>query len=187
MTLFLSMSTVSAASADSLTEGRIQAATTAIINAQSITTAIRLDGQLTEACWASADSITELYQREPNSGALASEQTCVKVARDHDALYVAVGALDSDASRLRATQLRRDANLDVDDNVTLLLDSFHYRRSAFVFQTNPRGARWDAQLSGNDNLNEDWNGIWDVTCLLSCSSTMKTSGSISTCVSIGFR
>src|SRR5256885_1899411 len=63
---------------------------------------------------------------------------------------------------VRASQLRRDADLSSDDNVQLLIDSFNDRRSAFVFGTNPNGAMWDAQFSGVDDLNENWNGIWEV-------------------------
>src|SRR5437763_10674192 len=65
-------------------------------------------------------------------------------------------------SGLRASQLRRDADLSSDDNVTLLIDSFDDRRSAFVFGTNPNGAMWDAQFSGVEDVNENWNGVWDV-------------------------
>src|SRR6266702_919972 len=97
---------------------------------------VRLDGRLDEPDWARADSLADFRQREPVVGAPASERTVVKA--------------------------RRDADLSSDDNIQLLIDSFHDRRGAFVFGTNPNGARWDAQLSDLDNLNEDWNGIWDV-------------------------
>ncbi len=96
-------------------------------------------------------------------GAPASQRTVVKALRDGDALYIGVRAYDADPSRVRARQLRRDADLSSDDNVQILIDSFHDRRGAFVFGTNPNGARWDAQLTDLDNLNENWNGIWDVT------------------------
>ena len=113
--------------------------------------------------WATADSITELRQRDPAEGAPASERTTVKVLRDHDALYVKIRAWDSDAARIRSMQLRRDADLSSDDNVTILIDSFHDRRGGFLFQTNPHGAQWDAQITEGDNVNQDWNGIWTVT------------------------
>ncbi len=64
--------------------------------------------------------------------------------------------------RVRASELRRDADLSSDDHIQLLIDGFHDRRGAFVFGTNPNGAMWDAQLVGIDDLNQDWNGIWDV-------------------------
>src|SRR3989441_2546743 len=123
---------------------------------------ISLDGRLGGPAWAGADSITECREREPSAGAPASERTVVKVLRDAAALYVAVRAYDSDIRHVRASELRRDADLSSDDNVQLLIDSFHDRRGAFVFGTNPNGAMWDAQLVGIDNLNQNWNGIWDV-------------------------
>lgn len=123
---------------------------------------VRLDGSLTEPFWAAADSVVDFRQREPLEGAPASERTVVRVLRDGDALYVGVHAYDREPSAIRAAQLRRDADLSSDDNITLLIDSFHDRRSAFLFQTNPNGAMWDAQFSGVDILNPDWDGIWDV-------------------------
>ena len=126
------------------------------------TVPISLDGRLDGLAWASADSISDFRQREPSAGAPASERTVVKVLRDATALYVAVRSYDADMRHVRASELRRDADLSSDDNVQLLIDSFHDRRGAFVFGTNPSGAMWDAQLIGIDNLNQDWNGIWDV-------------------------
>jgi hypothetical protein len=123
---------------------------------------IRLDGRLDDPVWRGADSIFEFRQREPLEGQPATERTVVRIARDAAALYIAVRAYDREIAAIRATQLRRDADLSSDDNVTLLIDSFHDRRSAFVFGTNPNGAMWDAQFSGVDELNQDWNGIWQV-------------------------
>ena len=123
---------------------------------------VQLDGHLSEPFWEMADSITEFRQQEPDEGARCTERTVVKLVRDRDALYVGVRAYDSDVHGIRGTQLRRDADLDVDDYVMLLIDSFHDRRSGFVFRTNPNGAMWDAQFNGLDDANENWNGIWDV-------------------------
>lgn len=126
------------------------------------TAPIPFNGRSDGPVWASADSIVDFRQREPVVGAPATERTVVKVLRDADALYVVVRAYDSDPHGVRASELRRDADLSSDDNVQLLIDSFHDRRGAFVFGTNPQGAMWDAQLVGVDEPNEDWNGIWDV-------------------------
>lgn len=125
-------------------------------------TPIPLDAALADGIWSSADSITDFRQREPVQGAPATERTVTKVARDADALYVAVHAYGDARSMLHARQLRRDADLSSDDNITILIDSFHDRRSAFEFRTNPLGAMWDAQLSGWETENVDWDGIWQV-------------------------
>ena len=123
---------------------------------------VRLDGRLDNTVWLTADSITELRQREPLEGAPASERTVIKVIRDATTIYVAVRAYDRNMSAVRASQLRRDADLSSDDNVTVLIDSYRDRRGAFLFRTNPNGAMWDGQLVGLENINENWNGIWEV-------------------------
>ena len=126
------------------------------------TDAVRLDARAEEAVWRGADSIVDFRQREPVEGAPASERTVVKVLRDEERIYVLVRAYDRDVPGLRASQLRRDADLSSDDNVTVLIDSYRDRRGAFLFRTNPNGAMWDAQLVGLENLNASWNGIWEV-------------------------
>ncbi|HEV2750343.1 MAG TPA: DUF5916 domain-containing protein [Gemmatimonadales bacterium] len=134
----------------------------ATIRAAEIHSIVTLDGMLDEPFWTTADSIDDLRQREPAEGAVATERTVVRVGHDVAALYVVVRCYDSSMRGVRASQLRRDADLSSDDNIQILIDSFDDRRSAFVFATNPNGAMWDAQFSGVDDLNENWNGIWDV-------------------------
>ena len=130
------------------------------IHATTILSSVTLDGRPDEPFWATTDSIDDFRQREPVAGAPATERTVVKVVHDAAALYILVRCYDGGS--MRASQLRRDADLSSDDNVRLLIDSFDDRRSAFVFGTNPNGAMWDAQFSGVDDLNENWNGIWEV-------------------------
>src|SRR2546425_1325044 len=130
-------------------------ASSATIRATLIRAPVTLDGRLDEPFWAAADSIDDFRQREPLEGSPATERTVVKVAHDADALYIVVGCYDSNMRSVRASQLRRDADLSSDDNVQLLIDSYNDRRSAFVFGTNMNGAMWDAQFSGVDDLNEN--------------------------------
>jgi hypothetical protein len=135
----------------------------AVIKVLTIPGPVLLDGRLDEPFWAAADSIDDFRQREPTEGAPASERTVVRVVRDAEALYVGVRLYDRDVSGLRATQLRRDADLaDNDDMVTLLVDGLHDRRSGFLFGTNPNGAMWDAEILIQDEEDANWNGIWDV-------------------------
>src|SRR5712664_3093303 len=103
------------------------------IRATAIRATVRLDGRLDEPFWALADSIDDFRQREPLQGSPATERTVVKVAHDADALYIAVRCYDSSMRVVRASQLRRDADLSSDDNVRILIDGFNDRRSAFVF------------------------------------------------------
>jgi len=141
---------------------------------------IRLDARLAEQVWRDADSIVDFRQREPAEGAPASERTVLKVVRDGERLYVAVRAYDRDVRGIRGAQLRRDADLSSDDNITVLIDSYRDRRGAFLFRTNPNGAMWDGQLVGLDEVNSNWNGIWDV-------ATRRDAGSWTAEFAIPFR
>ena len=134
----------------------------AVIAVHTVAEPPTLDGRVDTPAWLAADSITDLRQRDPDEGAPATERTVIRVLRDQVALYVGVRAYDRDPRLIRSSQLRRDADLSSDDNVTILIDSFHDHRSAFLFQTNPNGAMADAQLIGTDDVNDSWNGIWYV-------------------------
>jgi len=123
---------------------------------------IRIDGILSEAAWQAAKPIGELVQREPRPGERPSEPTEVRVAYNDDALFVAVRCLDSQMDRLRSTETRRDTSLLNDDYVQLLLDTYHDRRNAYYFATNPAGVMVDGTISDNNVANLNWDGIWMV-------------------------
>jgi hypothetical protein len=124
---------------------------------------IALDGILTEAEWASAPSLGEIQQREPKQEAAATERTEVKLLADKDNLYIGVMCYDSEPAKVVGTQMARDAQLEIDDSVAILLDTFHDRRNAFYFATNPAGALVDGLIVENQrSINFNWNAIWDV-------------------------
>ena len=113
--------------------------------ARRTTGTIRVDGRLDETAWQSADPIGPLRQREPIENAEASEQTSVRVLYTDDALYIGVVCADRSAREIISTQLTRDANLDVDDRITIVLDPFFDHRNGFFFQVNAAGARADGR------------------------------------------
>ena len=142
--------------------GTAQAATA---RAQATTVAvegIRVDGVLDQTEWARAVPIGVLVQRDPVEGAPASEETEVRVAFDADNLYFGILCRDRTPEAIVATQLGRDADLDVDDRVTIVLDPFFDQRNGFFFSVNPAGARADGQISNNEQEPSlEWDGIWD--------------------------
>lgn len=125
------------------------------------TAIITVDGVLSEAAWQSAQTVDTLRQREPDEGAPASERTEVRVLYSPRRLYIGITCFDTNPEAIVASRFDRDAKLDADDRVSLLLDTFHDRRNAFVFQVNAVGARFDQIISDEgQDLNPDWNGIW---------------------------
>jgi hypothetical protein len=123
---------------------------------------VRLDGRLDEAAWAAATPIGPLMQAEPEQEAPASEATEVRVLHDADNLYLGIRCFDRTPSRIAATKMGRDGELEGDDHVIVVLDTFSDHRNGFFFAVNPRGARAEGQISNNgESLNFDWDGIWD--------------------------
>jgi hypothetical protein len=140
-----------------------------VATARRTTGTIHVDGRLDEPDWGQAEAIGPLTQREPLEGRDATESTEVRIVFDEQALYVGIVCRESHPEALVSTQLTRDADLEVDDSVTIVLDPFFDHRNGFFFQVNPAGARSDGQISNNaQSLTREWDGIWDaaVTRLL---------------------
>ncbi len=124
---------------------------------------LTLDGLLDEAAWMQAPTLGEIQQREPKPETAASERTEVRLLKDQDNLYVGVICYDAAPDKVVATQMARDADLEIDDSIAILLDTFHDRRNAFYFATNPAGALIDGLIVENqENINFNWNAIWNV-------------------------
>ncbi len=127
-----------------------------------ITSEITVDGSLDELAWQNAPKIGELTQREPNNGERPTERTEVTLLRDQNYLYIGVMCYDSAPDAIIGTQMARDANLNSDDRIEILLDTYRDQRNAFYFATNPAGALVDGLLFANGQSNMDWDAIWDV-------------------------
>jgi hypothetical protein len=123
---------------------------------------IRIDGRLDEAGWQATTPLSRFVQREPIEGGEPSEETEIRVLFTETALYIGAVCHDRSPREIIATQLSRDADLDVDDRLTIVLDPFFDHRNGFFFQVNAAGARADGQVSNNaESLSRDWDGIWN--------------------------
>jgi uncharacterized protein DUF5916/cellulose/xylan binding protein with CBM9 domain len=86
--------------------------------------------------------VTGFVQRNPHDGQPVSQPTEAYLGYDHKNLYVVFVCFD-DPSKVRARRARRE-NIFEDDQVEIMLDTFHDQRRAYAFQTNPLGVQWDA-------------------------------------------
>ena len=121
---------------------------------------VRLDGRLDDSAWAGADSVT-LTQVEPTQGAAPTMRTVVRVLTTGDAIVVGIRADDPDPSRIVGYARQRDAVLDNEDHVKIVLDTYGDGRSGYVFAVNPNGARYDALVvSQGEGENANWDGVW---------------------------
>jgi hypothetical protein len=139
------------------------------LRAVRTTDAIKVDGALDEAAWATATVIDRFIQQEPQEGQPASDRTEVRVIYDAGHLYIGVHAFA--ALAVSATEMRRDADrLFDEDNFQVILDTFHDSRNGYMFLTTPLGAKLEQQIfdegegggrGGTSNINRNWDGVWD--------------------------
>jgi Domain of unknown function (DUF5916)/Carbohydrate family 9 binding domain-like len=87
--------------------------------------------------------VTRFLQREPRDGEPATEPTEAYLGYDEKNLYV-VFVCHDDPAKVRAHETRREDFNGEDDDVEVMLDTFHDRRRAYVFLVNPKGIQWDA-------------------------------------------
>ena len=123
---------------------------------------IEIDGMLDEPEWKRDPAAIRLTQVEPRNGEPPSENTRVWLAYSKDALYIAVLCLDRNPDQMVATEMRRDAILIDNDNVEIVLDTYHDHRNAYYFSTNPVGALVDGRVTENQMAAMEWDGIWSV-------------------------
>jgi hypothetical protein len=58
--------------------------------------------------------------------------------------------------------MQRDGRVMMDDNVEIVIDTYHDRRKAYYFATNPAGALVDGRVVEGQRPSVDWDGIWTV-------------------------
>ena len=105
--------------------------------------------------------VTGFTQRNPHDGEAVSERTDAYLGYDQKNLYVVFVCFD-DPSKVRARMSRRE-DIHDDDQVEIMLDTFHDRRRAYAFQTTPLAVQWDAiwteasrsEVSGNFDTSFD--------------------------------
>jgi hypothetical protein len=124
--------------------------------------AIVLDGNLDDAAWQQAVPTTSFVQRDPLEGASPTFKTEARVVYDDSAIYVAVRAFDSEPARIAGFLTRRDAG-SVSDWIRVYIDSYYDKRTAYQFGVNPLGVKQDAYWYNDNNNDDSWDAVWEVT------------------------
>ncbi len=133
------------------------------IQAVRTSEAMALDGLFDERTWGQAESSTDFRQREPAQGEPATERTEIRLVYDDKALYIGIICRDSSPSLIVSKEMRRDGEIEADDSVSIIIDTYLDHRNAYYFAVNANGARKDALVTDEgEDSNVDWNGVWDV-------------------------
>jgi hypothetical protein len=133
--------------------------------------AITVDGRLEESAWSTAPVVARFLQRDPLEGEPATEQTEVRILYTKKGVFFGIRCFDSEASRILATELRRDNEFANDDSISIVLDTLHDNRSGYLFRINPLGTQYDALVTDEGRVTDvNWNESWNAA------TTMDESG-----------
>jgi hypothetical protein len=73
-----------------------------------------------------------------------------------------VSCRDAEPSGIVSFSKARDSDLDAEDHVVLVLDTFQDGRSGYVFAVNPSGARFDGLvIQQGEDVNSNWDAVWE--------------------------
>ena len=105
--------------------------------------------------------VTGFVQRTPHDGEPVTEKTDAYLGYDQKNLYIVFVCFDN-PEKVRARMSAREDIYD-DDQVAVLLDTFHDRRRAYEFQTTPLGVQWDAIYTeaSRDEVGGNWDTSFD--------------------------
>ena len=151
-----------------LAQGEIAATAPKRLEAVRTTVPIVLDGRLDEPAWANAAIIAaeDLHQILPVEYSMPTQRTRFLVLYDDDALYLAADMHDDHPELMTAKVLRQGGNNSwLDDQFNIWLDPFNDKRSGYRFQVNPHGVRQEGLARSGDQVQWQWNGIWQAEAL----------------------
>ena len=106
--------------------------------------------------------VTGFTQRVPRDGEPASQRTEVYVAYDDRNLYAIFLAFDDEPDLVRANLSPRE-NVEDDDTVGILIDTFNDQRTGYSFRSTPLGVQWDGrwnEASRNAGFDSSYQAVW---------------------------
>jgi hypothetical protein len=123
---------------------------------------IRIDGNLEEAEWEGAGTLTSFTQLQPQEGSPASQSTVIRVLYDERMMYFGIESHDTDPNAISRTITRRDGQVWEDDAIALILDTFDDDNNAYVFMVNSLGTQQDERWADNGRTRDGkWDANWE--------------------------
>lgn len=120
-----------------------------------------IDGRVDEELWQLAEQVEGFIQFEPEHGLPSVVRTVVHIGYDDEALYVAFLCYDPEPEKIAAAVTKRDDNLEDDDAVFIMLDTFNDNSTCSYFTTNSLGTQADGKVADNGRSQDDrWDATW---------------------------
>jgi Domain of unknown function (DUF5916)/Carbohydrate family 9 binding domain-like len=120
-----------------------------------------LDGRDDDPVWRLAPPMDRFLEARPSEGAAPKLRTEARMAYDAHNLYVFVRAFDPHPDSIVSLLARRD-DQPPSDQIFVMVDSYHDRRTGYEFGVNPAGVKADLAIYNDGNEDAAWDAVWDV-------------------------
>jgi hypothetical protein len=120
-----------------------------------------IDGRDDDPAWRAAQVITGFRVFDPKEDGDPSFPTEVRVAYDPQNLYVFARMFDPHPDSIQALLSRRDVK-NQSEQIKLMIDSYHDRRTGYEFAVNPAGVKRDYYTYDDSREDVTWDAVWDV-------------------------
>ena len=102
--------------------------------------------------------VTDFKQFDPHDGEPVSQPTAAYLSYDSKNLYVGWICKD-DPAKIHARVAPRK-QIDLDDRVTINIDTFQDHKHAYWFDVNPYGIQYDGRTTDGIGDDPSWEGLW---------------------------
>ncbi len=120
-----------------------------------------IDGDDRDEAWAHASRITGFTVFDPTEGGEPAQATEARFTYDDAHIYVFVRAFDSHPDSIISLLSRRDVKT-TSDQIKVMIDSYHDRRTGYEFAVNPAGVKRDYYTWDDGEEDISWDAVWDV-------------------------
>ncbi|MFY7670314.1 DUF5916 domain-containing protein [Tenacibaculum sp. MEBiC06402] len=130
-----------------------------IYTTKKMITLPKIDGVITDKAWDHLDWGGNFTQKVPDEGKAPTYDTKFKIGYDEKYLYVALRAFDDEPEKIEERLSRRDGFAG--DRINVIIDSYHDKRTAFVFTVTAAGVKGEELATQNgQDWDASWNPIW---------------------------
>ncbi len=125
------------------------------------TSPVVIDGRDDDAVWRVAPAITAFREFSPREDGPPRFATEAKVAYDDRNFYAFIRAFDPHPDSILKILARRDVRAPT-DQLKIVIDSYHDRRTGYEFAVNPAGVKRDYAIYNDNHEDDAWDGVWQV-------------------------
>jgi hypothetical protein len=120
-----------------------------------------IDGRDDDAVWRDARVITGFRVFDPKEDGDPTFPTEVRIAYDAQNLYAFARMFDPHPDSIQSLLSRRDVKTQ-SEQIKLMIDSYHDRRTGYEFAVNPAGVKRDYYTYDDSHEDITWDAVWDV-------------------------